>query len=250
MHEKTGPWVPLEALPEERRWLWLVVAAWSAVCFGGGLVDALRPGSWRARGLVPGFFQDYASARNFFAGTPIYTKHDATLPLYLGSGARRMATPVVVNAHPPPSVLLVLPLARLQFDNALFVWNLVSLVTLVVSLRLVQRGLRIPLSVWSLAPLTSLVVTCAPLLEQIRQGQQSLALLLLLTGAWSADRSGRDRLAGCMIGAATAIKLFPGFLLLYYAWRRRWRVVAAGFIVLAALCFATVAILGAESFRD
>jgi hypothetical protein len=86
--------------------------------------------------------------------------------------------------------------------------------------------------------------------QQLLQGQLNLVLLVLIVGVWWADRSGRPVWAGIFLGAATAIKLFPGFLFLYFVLQRRWRAVAAGAASIVVLTMWTVAVLGIESYRE
>ncbi len=169
---------------------------------------------------------------------------------YLGDQLNDRRSHVVVNAHPPTSILLALPLARLDFGHAFLTWNLVSLAALAASLWIVQRQLKIPFSAWSFAPLLALLLLCFPPWEQCRLGQLTLILLLLITGAWAAERSGWPRLAGMLLGAATCIKLFAGFLFIYYALPGRWKVVVSGLLTIAGLTALTAAILGVEAYRS
>jgi Glycosyltransferase family 87 len=157
---------------------------------------------------------------------------------------------VFVNAHPPTSVLLAVPFARIDFDHAFLAWNLGSLAALAASLVIVQRTLKVPFSAWSLARLSAMLLLCFPLWEQCRLGQLTLVLLLLITGAWAAERSGRPRLAAVLLGAATSIKLFPGFLFVYYALRGRRRVVAVGLVTIVGLSALTAAVLGVDVYRS
>ncbi len=61
-------------------------------------------------------------------------------------------------------------------------------------------------------------------------------ILLALVVAAAADlEDGRESRAGVWIGLATAIKGFPALLLLYLAYRRRWRGVATGIAVAGGL---------------
>jgi hypothetical protein len=75
-------------------------------------------------------------------------------------------------------------------------------------------------------------------------------LLLLLILAWDADRSARPWWAGIWLGIATAIKLFPGFVVLYFLFRKQWRTVAATALAFAGLTAFILLILGPESYRS
>lgn len=241
-------WNPLDTSSWERRLAWATVAAWAMVLQGPAFVDNFGIESWQERGTLPDFFQEWASARNYFDGLPIYTNHAVPIERYFAGKLDVRRSLVIVNAHPPTSVLAAFPFAGLDFHRAFLVWNLVSLPMLAISIGLVFRELALPFGAWSILPLISLLLLCSPLWQQIHQGQWNLCLLLLITGTWAADRSGRPRLAGVLLGTATAIKLFPGFLLLYFAQRRRWATVGAGLATLAALTGLTLAVLGAGTY--
>lgn len=240
------PWDPLGAWPNERRWIWLTAAVWLLFLRGPAFVESLRA----IGDIIPDFFQEYASARNWFDGLPIYTDHHLTAPRYLRVPLDDKRAHVFANAHPPTSVLLALPFAKLNFPDAFFAWNLLSLGALAASLWIVRRQLGVPVSTWSVAPLLTLLLLCHPLWEQIRLGQLTLVLLLLVTGSWAADRSGRASVAGALMGTASAIKLFPAFLLLYFALRGRWKVVTTGLATIACLTAITVIVLGLDGYRN
>lgn len=82
------------------------------------------------------------------------------------------------------------------------------------------------------------------------QGQLNCVLLLLVTGIWAANRAERPRLAGALLGIATSIKLFPGFLFLHFALVRRWRLVWAGTVSLALITLLTAAVMGLGAYQD
>jgi hypothetical protein len=191
-------------------WAALFVLAWTFPLQGKSQGQAFLD-SLREPATPPGdFFQEWASARNHLEGRPVYENQEKTLPLYLNRtrdpGDRHF---VEVNAHPPTAVLLVLPLARLEFHDAFLTWNLASLVMLAIAAGLVIGALGPRPSPWALLPAAALLLVCNPLRQQINQGQLNGVLLLLITGAWLADRSGRGWLAGALVAAATMIKLFP-----------------------------------------
>ncbi len=209
-------------------------------------LSSLRPPADR----IVDFYQEWASARNYWEGLPLYTNHKVTIPRYLGL---TIASPedltVEVNAHPPTSVLLVLPLGLLRYQDAVLLWNIVSLMMLGASLYLVWRGFRISLSPWWLFPLITSLLVCAPLIQQVFFAQLNLLILLLLTGTWAADRSRRPILAGTLLGAATAIKLFPGLIFFYFIMRKQWKVVIIGALTVILLTGLTAAVFGLESYR-
>lgn len=65
------------------------------------------------------YFQDWASARNWWEGIAVYSPHHVTVDRYLGEDFSRLpdgklyaiVATVTVNAHPPSSVLFYLPFA-------------------------------------------------------------------------------------------------------------------------------------------
>jgi hypothetical protein len=89
-----------------------------------------------------------------------------------------------------------------------------------------------------------------PMYEHLLQGQLACLLLLLLTLAWVASRSGRPATAGACLALATAIKLFPALLFFYYLLRKEWRVVWSGVAWLLAITAATAALLGPAAYAD
>jgi len=85
--------------PNEGRWIWLTVASWALVFREPTFVENLQ--GKMSRGHVPDFFQEYASARNWFEGLPVYTDHHETALGYLGILLDDKRSSVLLNAHPP-----------------------------------------------------------------------------------------------------------------------------------------------------
>lgn len=226
------------------RLLWLALALPAGWFLGPGFLADLHPPADR----ITDFFQEWASARSYLDGLPIYGRQQEAAQRYLGVSPVNDRDFVEVNGHPPSAVLLALPFGLLPYPQAFLAWTLLSLAAFAGSAWLVVRLLAIPLSPWALLPTLTLLLACHPFRQQMSQGQPNLFLLLLLTGAWAADRSERPRLAGALVGIAAAIKLFPAFILLYFVLRREWRALTAALLTLAGLTLLTAAILGSESF--
>ncbi len=237
-------WDPLNAWPAGRRWLWMFLAILACWSQGPEFIESLRPPP--DRGID--FFQDWASARNLLHGLPIYTSHDVSVQTHFGVQATQVNHSF--NVHPPTSVLVAVPFALLSYPDATLVWNVLSLLFFGATIWRIARALGIPLRGWSVFPFVALVLVSGPTRQQVMQGQFNFLLLFMLTELWLADRSERQVLAGALLGAATALKLFPGLLFLYFAVRCRWKVVAAGLTTCALLTLLTALALGPDTFSD
>jgi hypothetical protein len=244
-------WDPLDLRAAARPRFWALVLAIVSLTHGPTFVDSLRPAA--TEGVD--FFQEWASAKNLLHGLPIYTDLEQTANLYLGykrlPGEELLFTK---NAHPPSSILLALPVTPLSYPDATLVWNVVSLVAFGITLWMIAHALLVAPPRWFVFPTIALLLLCNPLRQQVNQGQLNLLLLFLLTSGWVAERRGSERLAGLLFGTAAAIKLFPGFFLLYYMLRQRWTIVAYGIGTFVVVTAATVLVLGSETyvayFRD
>jgi Glycosyltransferase family 87 len=230
-----------------RTLLWAVLALFVCVVRGPEFISSLRPQP--TQGMD--FFQEWSSARNWREGLPIYMDLDDAAQRHLGR--QRVADErwlFVKNAHPPAAVLLALPIATFSYPNGMLAWNLLSFVALAVALWLIVRGLRLPVEPWMVFPLIVVALLCNPFRQQVNHGQLNLMLLAVIVGAWAAERSSRLRAAGALIGLAAAIKLFPAFLLLYYAVRRRWEVVMWGLAAFFLATLLSIAVLGVEALTS
>ncbi|HMP03813.1 MAG TPA: glycosyltransferase family 87 protein [Gemmatales bacterium] len=201
-----------------------------------------------ASGGIFDFYQEWGSARNWFEGLPVYSSQVETIKRYFG--VQFVSLTIKHNAHPPAVVLLTLPLGRMDYVEALAFWNTLSLLLIGASVALTFRALQWRLSGWWVLPIVALVVAFNPFYQQCMQGQLGGVLLFLLTLAWLMERSGRFMTAGALLGLATAIKLFPGFLVLGLLVRGRWLGVIVATLVWAALQAAAWGVLGGETFRD
>jgi Glycosyltransferase family 87 len=214
---------------------------WSSV--GPTWVTAMRP----APDQIIDYYQDWGSARNYWVGLPVYTSHSTSLPRHLGVRSNPMKS-IEYNVHPPTSVLLALPLARLDYPDAVLVWNAISLAAFLISLVIVAAVLPVPRTL-SL-PALALLPFCHPLYLNFYHGQINLVLVLLVTAIWAFERSGRSSAAGLLLGAAAAIKLFPAYLAIYYLAQGRIRPVMFAALSFLALTLATALILGPQAFHD
>ncbi|MBS0211331.1 MAG: sulfatase-like hydrolase/transferase [Planctomycetes bacterium] len=221
----------------------LLAVAFTVGAYGSGYSRALL-----RYDRVGDFFQEWASARNFFTGQPIYTPQQETAERYLNYRAGSQRVFVNVNAHPPTSVLMTLPFGWLEYRRAFLLWNLLSLAAVVALGWLVSRDAWRGGRFQALWPVMALMGS--PLFQHVSMGQLTIWVLVLLVGADRAARAGRHRQAGVWLGTAIALKWFPAFLLLYFLARRRWSTlwVAGGCFLLWNL--AALLLFGSSTYRD
>ncbi|MCI0703185.1 MAG: DUF2029 domain-containing protein [Planctomycetia bacterium] len=240
------PEMPQEVQAKVSQWfLGALIVALATAGFAAVAGSAFRP----PPGFAGDFIQDWLSARDALDGRPVYSNLPDALRRHLGEPVNN---PLPWNAHPPGSILLALPLARLDHADAFFAWNLITFPLLVIAVWIVVAELG-PWTGWRAAGVAGLVsvlgVTSFPLYQQVILGQFNALLAFLLAVAWVADRRGWQTLTGLSVGLAVAVKLFPAFLFLYLFAARRWR--AAGVAALTALAInaLAIALFGVDAYR-
>ncbi len=132
---------------------------------------------------------------------------------------------------PPFAVLLVAPFAAVAHVSAALAkaaWAVASVACVGWSLAALPRDRWRPV-------LLAVAAVAVPLNRNFEDLNLNAILLALLVAAAADLAQGREARSGMWIGAATALKVFPGLLLIYLAYRRQWRGVAAGATVAAGL---------------
>jgi len=130
----------------------------------------------------------------------------------------------------PFALLVVLPAALLadwSLTLAKACWGALGIVALAWSVY--ETGRR-----WGWRPaLAALGVVLFPVHNNFHHLNIETLLLALLVATAGDLADGRPARAGVWVGLATALKLFPGLLLPYFAVRRQWKALGAGVAVLA-----------------
>jgi alpha-1,2-mannosyltransferase len=108
--------------------------------------------------------------------------------------------------------------------------------------RLVETPGR-PFPTW--AKLVAVAVSINPVIGDLNHGNVNIFILFLVMATLYSFARGRDLLSGLLLALAVACKVTPALFLVYFAWKRAWRVViAAGcglvlsFLILPSLYFA------------
>ena len=151
------------------------------------------------------------------------------------------------NLNPPAALLLFVPFSRLPLLPAYVLWTTITVIACAISAWIVAR---------EVAPDAAVEIAAAVLASQatfmaLQLGQPVGLLMGVLTAAWVADRRGSLFVAGVLIGAAMAFKLFLGLFLFYAVWRRSARLavgMATGFAVVIVIGLLPAGVAGYRSW--
>jgi hypothetical protein len=131
------------------------------------------------------------------------------------------------NLNSPFHTLCMSLFGLFDFPTAFWIWSLFSLVCGLLAVTLFYKNrVNNNISLLSLMNIWIIFLIYFPTWINIRLGQFSCVLLLLIALAWNASRKRKDYVAGIILGVATGLKLFVGIFLIVFAVYRRWRLIS------------------------
>lgn len=145
--------------------------------------------------------------------------------------------------HPVSDTLFDLRYLPFRFPDAKWAYTIESAVLYIAALVILWIGLK-PLTPrvlhWVFPVL--LFALFLPSRSSLGLGQSDIAIFFLMTALFWAYSRDRELVAGIALGLAILTKLTPGVLIIYWLWKREFRiavysVVSAGIVVLATLPF-------------
>jgi alpha-1,2-mannosyltransferase len=200
----------------------------------------------------------WMAARHILDGEPIYA-------------ATQLAGPYVPQAqegflYPPPLAALVTPLAAIfstDYRLAQWPWFAAEAVVLVASVLALVRVERLGEHHALLRGdgkwwLVAAAFAFPPVVDELVLGNVHLFLLGLFTVGWIGLRQAGSpsrvatgsRLAGLAIGAATIVKVFPGFVIVWLVLTRRFLAAGWSVVAIALLVVLTLPITGVQAWQD
>jgi hypothetical protein len=200
------------------------------------------------RGLVPAFTAVGTDFPNYFTAARIVAEGGPVERLYDDSWFQEQMNREVPGLalrskfapFPPPTALLLVPLAGLTPLAALRVAAVVSLLCLFVSMLLLSRIIPLrPLEAAVFVLLSGYAVS-----NSLAFGQPYIDVSTTCILGYYAWMRGRPLLAGMCFGIFVPIKYYPVFILVYFALRGQWRVVLGGVISVIAVASVSIAVLG------
>ena len=141
----------------------------------------------------------------------------------------------------PPLVLMTLvPLTKLGYAGAGVVWAMLKIIAFAGAMWLLIRelgrgGFAVPVGVLVMTGLFGL----RPIWEDMQHGNLNIFMMAWLALAWTSYMRGNDFWAGLFVALAIVTKVTPALLLIYFLYKRAWRV-CGGAVVGLILVFVVV----------
>jgi alpha-1,2-mannosyltransferase len=152
--------------------------------------------------------------------------------------------------HPPPVLLLTLPLGLLKYEEACAAWLAFEIACLGASAHLLTTAWGSRSGVIKATIIALMMVPFLHFWEELAVGQLMIPMLLLLVGSWRSLRSRHELAGGALLGLAVALKLIAWPMIILLVFLRRWRaVLAAGAAAITANGIAALLIGPNEVFR-
>ena len=194
------------------------------------------------------FIQEYLLAKAVLTGIDPYTP--------LPELANRLIGPLPnlifqhPSPHPPPVILLSLPLGWLTYQQAAIVWFAFELACIIVSVYLLLQWSGMRPNLMLVLICTLLALACPPFRQELTVGQLMTLNLALLIGSWQMLRVGKEIRGGILLGCAIAFKLIAWPLVILLVLRKKWRATGAAGAVLVAANGIIALLIGPQTVAD
>jgi hypothetical protein len=201
-----------------------------------------------ARGIVPALSKIDTDFPNYFTAAKIVADGGNADRLYDNSWFQEQMRRYQIgkpsagefSPFPPPTALLLVPLARLNPLDALRVLTCVNVLCLICAIKILAKILS-----WNFVDCGAFVLLSGfAVLNSFRFGQPYILVSLSCILGYYARLKGRPLLAGICFGLFTPIKYFPIVILAYFACRKEWKLVLGGAGAILIVGAASIGVLG------
>ncbi len=218
-----------------REWMFLLLAGLIAVVFLRGVIPTLS----KIDADFPGYF---TAARIVIDGQDAQRLYDDS---WFREQIRRYGlespkNPGKFAPFPPPTALLLVPLARCEPLTALRIVTAVSLLCIIFSIFLLARILA-----WAVLDSAVFILSSGlAIIGGLRCGQPYILISTFCILGYFLYLERRPWLAGICFGLFVPIKYFPVIILAYFAVRKEWKVLLGGAAAIAIVGFISIGVLG------
>ncbi len=223
-----------------------------AVLLALGSIRYFQQAVFAPREIPPvDFAVDYAGATVVRRGEMLYDL-DA-----LRRANDEVITPHIVALHetvynsfdnPPFTAVLMLPFTGLPFGQAKDLYRLLLHLLYFSSVALVLDADRVYRNHPQWVLIVVLALCLEPVYTSITSGQVDILILFAICLGYWAFKRDHPVLTGCTIAVAAMIKLSPVLLLLYFLYKRQFKVVISGVVTGVALLGIGIAVTGIDDW--
>jgi len=217
--------------------------AWASVLLAG-LVALLL-----VKGIVPAVSEIDADFPGYYTGARIVIDRQDTSKLYDDAwfraqmrryGLESPKNPGKFAPFPPPTALLLVPLARLEPLIALRVLTAISVLCLILTTFLLARMLP-----WQALDSALFILSSGVgIISCLRFGQPYILVSASCVLGYYLYLKGKPWLAGICLGVFVPLKYYPVFILAYLGFRGQWKVVLGGAAVILGIALLSISVLG------
>jgi Glycosyltransferase family 87 len=201
-----------------------------------------------ARGIVPAMSKIDSDFPGYFTAAKIVADGGPVERLYDDVWFQQQMHRYVPSSEsigkfspfPPPTAFLLLPLTRMEPLNALRVVTIVSALCLAGSIVLLARILSLTL----VESAVFILLSGYAVINTLRFGQPYIAVSFSCIAGYYAYLKNRPVLAGMFFGLFLPFKYFPAVILIYFAFRKDWKVVMGGGLVVSFISLVSIGVLG------
>ena len=200
-------------------------------------------------GVVPALSKIEADFPGYFTAAKIVVDAQDTQKLYDDDwfreqirryGLESAKNPGKFAPFPPPTALLLVPLARCEPLTALRIVTAVSVLCVIGSIFLLARILA-----WNPVDSALFILSSGlAIIGCLRSGQPYILISMFCILGYYLYLERRPWLAGVCLGLFVPIKYFPVVILAYFAFRKEWRVVLGGVAAIAGVGLVSIGVLG------
>lgn len=139
---------------------------------------------------------------------------------------------------PPFNLMLLIPLQKIGPTAAAIVWAALKLAAIVLAVTLLWRclgpvGYAVPIGVLAMAAAFGL----RPLIADLQHANLNIFMFFWLALTWAFFVRGLDTAAGLCLALAIVTKITPALALVYFLYKRQWRLCAAAGVGLILVFF-------------
>lgn len=152
--------------------------------------------------------------------------------------------------YPPVVALFFIPLSIFSYPTAQLVWFILNHIFLIASFILLILSFNSENKLIYAVSALVLSFNFYPLYRTLTAGQLNLLILFLLCLAWFLLVRKRTTGSGIVLGIATIIKLFPGLLILFFLWKKEYKLGFSAIATVIILILLSLAFQGGQLYQD